>query len=288
MSAITQCPECNTRFKASQSQLEAHQGMVRCGHCQATFNAMQNLYDEQPSPQLSLLTDDEALEENYVAATAIAEESSGETSSPLTLTQQFSVVKTADATAKTGGTAQTKLYWLWLVGAIFFAVVLLAQASYFFRVEIAARLPGIKPTLRSYCAWLKCTIPLPKNADLISIESSDLEASPTQSSLVDLNVILRNRAPYTQAYPNLELTLTDITDQVLARRNFLPAEYLKADEDKKLGEDEKPGEEKKQSEDEKQGLSAGREISIKLHLDTTDLQPTGYRLFLFYPNKKRG
>ena len=272
MSAITQCPACNTRFKASQSQLEAHQGMVRCGHCQATFNAMQNLYDEQPSPQLSLLTDDEELEENNVAATALAEESSGETSSPLTLTQQFSVLKTVDAaskaSAKTEVTAQTKFYWLWLVGAIFLAVVLLAQASYFFRVEIAARLPGIKPTLTSYCAWLKCTIPLPKNADLISIESSDLEASPTQSSIVDLNVILRNRAPYTQAYPNLELTLTDITDQVLARRNFLPEEYLKADVDKK------------------QGLLAAREISIKLHLDTTDLQPTGYRLFLFYPNKK--
>ena len=284
MSAITQCPACNTRFKASQSQLEAHQGMVRCGHCQATFNAMQNLYDEQPSPQLSLLMDAEELENINVAATAIAEESSGQTSSPLTLTQQFAVLKSVNAASKV--TAMTELYWLWLLGAIFLAVVLLAQASYFFRVDIAARLPGLKPALTLYCAWLKCTIPLPKNADLISIESSDLEASPTQSSIVDLNVILRNRAPYTQAYPNLELTLTDITDQVLARRNFLPAEYLKADEDKKLGADEKPGEEKKQSDDEKQGLSAGREISIKLHLDTTDLQPTGYRLFLFYPNIK--
>ena len=36
-------------------------------------------------------------------------------------------------------------------------------------------------------------------------------------------------------------------------------------------------------EDESRGLSPGREISIKLHLDTTDLKPTGYRLFLFYP-----
>ena len=56
-----------------------------------------------------------------------------------------------------------------------------------------------------------------------------------------------------------------LLNQVVARRVFQPAEYLK------------PG------EDEKQGLSATREISIKLHLDTTDLKPTGYRIFLFYP-----
>jgi hypothetical protein len=52
---------------------------------------------------------------------------------------------------------------------------------------------------------------------------------------------------------------------VLARRIFSPADYLKP------------------SEDEKQGLLPNREAGIKLHLDTADLRPTGYRLFLFYP-----
>ncbi len=270
MSAITQCPECDTRFKVSQTQLEAYQGMVRCGHCQATFNAMQHLYDDQPSPQLSLpmgaaiaaqsptvTTPDK----NNVAVTKVG--STAQLSSPLTLTQQFSVLKMADEVPHRP--IKKWFSWLWATGTFLLIMVLLAQAGYFLRVEIAARLPGLKPALTTYCIWLKCSIPLPKKAQLMSIESSDLEASPAQGNIIALDVSLRNRAPYTQAYPNLELTLTDTTDMALARRIFQPAEYLK------------PG------EDENRGLSPGREISIKLHLDTTDLKPTGYRLFLFYP-----
>ena len=164
-----------------------------------------------------------------------------------------------------GQAGESKLRWPWVTGAVLLLILLLAQAGYFFRDELAARLPGLKPVLTSYCKLLKCSILLPQKADLLSIESSDLEADPAHASVIDLNANLRNRAPYTQAYPHIELTLTDLADAALARRIFLPSQYLK------------PGEE------EKQGLAASREISIKLHLDTTDLKPTGYRLFLFYP-----
>jgi len=30
-------------------------------------------------------------------------------------------------------------------------------------------------------------------------------------------------------------------------------------------------------------LAANRELNVKLNLDTTDIKPSGYRLFLFYP-----
>lgn len=277
MSAITQCPECGTRFKASQTQLEAHQGVVRCGHCQATFNAMQHLYDDEPSPQLSLPIETEVPEQKHVEAAPdnneaepvdnevveTIEETPVQLSSHLTLTQPIPALKAADEISDQP--IKKKRRWPWVIGAILLIMVLLAQASYFFRVELAARLPGLKPMFTTYCSWLKCSIPLPEKVDLMSIESSDLEASPAQANIIALNVILRNRAPYAQAYPNLELTLTDATDMALARRIFQPAEYLKPDED------------------ENRGLSPSREISIKLHLDTTDLKPTGYRLFLFYP-----
>ncbi len=197
MNTIIQCPQCATPFRVSQTQLESHQGMVRCGRCQAVFDASQRLQ--------------------------------------------------------------------WVTGAVLLLVLLLAQAGYFFRAELAARLPGLKPVLTSYCKLLKCSILLPQKADLLSIESSDLEADPIHANVIDLNANLLNRAPYTQAYPHIELTLTDAADEALARRIFLPSQYLK------------PG------EGEKQGLAASREISINLHLDTTDLEPTGYRLFLFYP-----
>ena len=86
--------------------------------------------------------------------------------------------------------------------------------------------------------------------------------------VVTLNVILRNRASYAQAYPHLELTLTDTQDQTLARRTFSAAEYLKF------------------REEEINGLAANRESSIKLYLDTNNLKAAGYKLFLFYPNRQ--
>lgn len=109
-----------------------------------------------------------------------------------------------------------------------------------------------------------------EDASEMSIESSDLEADPAQTNVITLNALLRNRAPYTKAYPNLELTLTDAQDKTLARTTFRPVEYLKP------------------NEDEKQGLAANHDLSVKLSIDTTDLKPSGYRLFLFYPKKHDG
>jgi len=155
--------------------------------------------------------------------------------------------------------------WPWIAGSSLLAVLLLAQAAYFFRVELAARLPGLKPALIDYCRLLACDVPLPQHADLMGIESSDLEADPARENRITLNALLRNRAPYAQAFPNLELTLNDLNDKPLARRVFRPADYLHP------------------PENEQTGLLPNHELAIKLRLDVTELRPTGYRLALLYP-----
>jgi predicted Zn finger-like uncharacterized protein len=42
----TQCPECHTIFNASQEQLDAAGGKVRCGQCNHVFNALEHLQEE--------------------------------------------------------------------------------------------------------------------------------------------------------------------------------------------------------------------------------------------------
>ena len=282
MSTSTQCPQCSTRFKVSQEQLDAHQGMVRCGRCQAVFNAVQYLHDDQPSPQLDLLiapdkvrqasaeiaaepapATHEGFDFNHITQARAKEPDQTELAEPVTLAQRIAFVSNLDVPPPKP--VKKTLRWPWFVGCLLLLTVLLAQAAYFFRVELAASLPGTKPALTTYCGLLQCTVPLPQKADLMSIESSDLEADPAQASVITLNALLHNRAAYTQAYPNLELTLTDAQDKALARRTFRPIEYLKS------------------GEDEKQGLAANRELSVKLNLDITSLKASGYRLFLFYP-----
>jgi predicted Zn finger-like uncharacterized protein len=154
--------------------------------------------------------------------------------------------------------------WLWIAGTFIVATLLMAQSAYFFRISLAAHLPAIKPALVEYCHLLGCSVPLPKKAALISIESSSLDADPEHENQITLNALLRNRASYTLALPALALTLNDSQDNPLARRLFLPNEYLPADEN------------------EKTGFPGNHEINIKLPLHTGDLKPVGYRLEFFY------
>ncbi|MFZ1547988.1 MAG: zinc-ribbon and DUF3426 domain-containing protein [Candidatus Nitrotoga sp.] len=261
MSAVTQCPECGTRFKVSQAQLDMYQGMVRCGRCQAIFNATKQLHDNEPSPQLALTLDQEEIQQVPVESPAehLPATHDKYDFSHLAAASKEEALETVPPVIK------KNVHWSWVVVTLLLFIVFLAQATYFYRIELAAHLPGIKFALTSYCKLLNCDIPLPKKIDQLSIESSDLESDPKQPSVIALNAILRNRASYAQTYPNLELTLTNSMDEALARRIFPPTEYLKP------------------NEDEKQGLLPNHEIVIKLHLDTADIKPTGYRLFLYYP-----
>ena len=270
-SSITQCPGCYTRFRVTTEQLTAHNGIVRCGLCSAIFNAPEHLQDDEPSPQLALPIQHT---DNDIPQTESLPKESTPVESELTptvtgsdeLETLFQQIVAAEETSHTHieKPKPKPLRWPWLLGSLLLILFGLAQFAYFFRVDLAAQLPGLKPALLGYCDLLKCTVPLPKKLDLINIESSDLDADPQQPAIVNLSAVLHNRADYVQAYPNIELSLTDIQDKVLARRIFMPSEYLKA------------------GDDEKMGLTSNRELNIKLHLDTADLKPTGYKLLLFY------
>jgi predicted Zn finger-like uncharacterized protein len=300
MNTITQCPECGTCFKVTQDQLAARQGLVRCGCCKAVFNATEHLRDDQPSPQLELEISQEGMQQTPVAATGEpVPETSGESGrdrqgaspvvegepalqpgremsalsplaevAPVTLAQQI-IIAEGSVQPRPVIHPQTpevkKRNRPWIIGSLLLLIVMPMQAVYFLRVEIAAHLPGLKPALVSYCKLFNCNVPLPRKIDLVSIESSDLEADPAHVNVITLHASLRNNASYALAYPDIELSLTDMQDTLLARRTFRPGEYLKPDEK------------------EIQGMVPRRETSVQLRLDTSDLKPTGYRLFLYYP-----
>lgn len=225
--------------------------MVRCGHCMEAFDTRSNFAPDQLDLQLELPILGESITSVY---------SKMEVLQPMTLAEQVAIVRDVDDSE-----LQLKYRaWPWVIAALLLLIVLLAQLAYFFRVDIAARLPELKPALISYCQILKCSVPLPQHTDLISIESSALEADPAKENQITLNALLRNHASYAQAFPNLELTLNDSQDKPLARRMFIPSDYLPP------------------SETEVAGLQGNHELGIKLHLSTAGLKPSGYRLVLLY------
>jgi len=147
------------------------------------------------------------------------------------------------------------------VACVALAVVLAVQAVFFYRSEIAARHPLARQWLNMACAEAGCTVALPQRPQSILIEASDLQvADPANPNRIQLTATLRNHAGHDVGYPALDLVLTNVNDHTLARRIFLPEEYLGAGRDVRVG------------------IAANAEMTVRLALETGSLGAAGFRL----------
>ena len=162
--------------------------------------------------------------------------------------------------------SRSQYHLLWSLFSLLALVALGIQAALHFRTEIAVLLPEARSYMATACDVLGCDLRLPRRAEMMSIESSDLQADPRRPGVIVLNALLRNRAPFSQEFPDLELTLTDRGDQPVIRRVLSPGDYLQ-----------------KKRLTRAQGIAGGAEESVRVYFDTRGIAATGYQLFLFYP-----
>ncbi len=160
---------------------------------------------------------------------------------------------------------RAKPHWAWALGTVILFVLGALQAAYLYRVEIAQAVPDARPLMAQVCDSLGCQVGLPQNFDLLSIESSDLVADPQKPDQIELRATLRNRARYVQAFPHLDLILTNAQDETLVRRVIAPPTYLKAPATQSAG------------------FAPNSEINLKLPFKAQEVKPAGYRLQLIYP-----
>lgn len=297
MSKLTRCPNCSTKFRASDAQLAAYQGKVRCGHCAIVFNALEHLVNEAgesdvplaplPKPPTSLApTPKPPASKPIVAATppplpvalppilplppepAPAPAHPTEEEASLLTDYQIEQARGENFVVKPHENLREMPWWmdvLWGVGCGLLILLALGQGLFYQRFNLVAHYPQLRPALGAFCQALGCQINFPKNIQQVSIESSELQADPARQNVVLLGALLRNRADYVQEFPALELTLTNQADEPVARRIFLPQEYLKT-----LGL-------------LRQGFAPNGEMNVQLRLRITAPAAVGYRLYLFYP-----
>lgn len=150
---------------------------------------------------------------------------------------------------------------------VLLAIIAVAQGAYAFRTQIMVNFPQSRVAYVQVCAWLSCEIGLPRLADQLDISASDLQViNPDVRNQVELTALVRNRARVSVEYPAFELTLTNEGERVVARRVFLPEEYLP--DPGVIGE----------------GLAGSAELAVRLFLDVGSLGAAGYRIYLFYPS----
>ena len=153
---------------------------------------------------------------------------------------------------------------LWL-GSVLLFFTLLGQATYSLRNTLAAYLPQSQPVLQRICVAVGCKLELLTQIDAIAIEATELQQSTVLKDALVLSTLLRNRSSVTQAWPNIELSLNDANEKVIVRRVFTAADYLP------------------QPKDAAKGFAANSEQAVKLVFEVSQLKPSGFRVYLFYP-----
>jgi hypothetical protein len=155
--------------------------------------------------------------------------------------------------------------WPWAIGGLLALIALAVQAVLAFRVELAVVVPEIRPALIGLCDLAGCEVGLPAKVALVGIEASDLHPVGGNAGSLALAATLKNRAPFAQQFPHLELTLTDTADKAIARKVLAPADYLSP---------------KTSLAD---GMPPNADVAVSLGINPGEMAASGYRLYLFYP-----
>lgn len=135
-----------------------------------------------------------------------------------------------------------------------------SQILFFTRTNIATIWPASQPVLIKACQLLHCQIPFPKNIELITLDDTDLIKEESVTDVFKFSGLLTNSAPYAQAYPALELTLTDPNDRAIIRKWIAPTAYAKNIKD---------------------GLKAGEDLPINIKVRTMEAV-AGFRVAPIY------
>lgn len=278
MSLLTRCPGCDTTFRVHATQLSARGGRVRCGKCNLVFDCLTQIVEDEgtspnvgPSPQLALFDPARlAAEAREAAAARTAREAATPAAArpAAPRIRRASVPAPDEAAFLAERRAHSRFVVLWSLLAVLALLALAAQAAIHFRTQLLLLAPQARAHLEIACEMLGCEVHLPRQPELMGIESSELRFDQTRDSVIRVTALLRNRAPFPQEYPALELTLTDERDRPVVRRVLLPADYLGA-----------TGAQKKLTG----GIGPGAEETVNVELELQGLRAAGFRLYLFYP-----
>jgi predicted Zn finger-like uncharacterized protein len=237
MSLITRCPGCATAFRVQPGQLSAQKGRVRCGKCNRIFDGIEALVHPITEPSPPAAKQAEKDDEQAVP--------------------EFMVEPAPPRRA------------LWTTLAALAGLALLVQLLLYYRSELAAAWPAARGALEAACRPLGCEIRLPRQVKLLSIDSYEVRPDPGREGVIVLHAVIRNRAPFPQEYPALQLTLTDEANREVVSRSVMPLDYLAP---------------ARAREAMARGIDAGGEAALTVHFDASRARATGYELVLFYPS----
>ncbi|UXD89309.1 DUF3426 domain-containing protein [Thalassolituus hydrocarboniclasticus] len=118
-----------------------------------------------------------------------------------------------------------KLPWGWLTGIVLMLIAAAAQTLYF-QFDNWARSPQWRPYYAQICGVLDCRLPKIQNIREMTTQHLVVRAHPDLQRALVVDTLLLNKAAYEQPFPDLTLVFRDLNDNIVASRQFTPAQYL--------------------------------------------------------------
>lgn len=251
----TECPYCQTLFRIRADQLRAAQGTVRCGQCQELFDALLTLRETPViagMPEPGRAEGDDTPHPPSGAETTPAEQAGAADEPPATVGSRVATGIFAEQTENAGppredmppevparlrrilAAAEAKPPSPWrafgaAVSLLLFTLFLGVQVVYFRPAETVAAAPVLAPWVQAFCERVECAVTVRRAPDRMVMLNHDVRAHPEVEGALLIKATFANEADFAQPFPDIGLTLSDLTDTVIASRRFAPREYLPPD-----------------------------------------------------------
>ena len=113
-----------------------------------------------------------------------------------------------------------------VVAILSFSAVLFAQLIYFRSSQLVDKVPALQPIVEQFCNAVPCSYSGPRDISQIKLVSRDIRLHPKVDNALLISATFINRAAFKQSYPDITITLSDLSGAMVAQRRFKPAEYL--------------------------------------------------------------
>jgi len=124
--------------------------------------------------------------------------------------------------------------WGAIIAALSLTFLIVVQYIWVDRYRLV-QFTSWQPVLEILCTPLDCDLPLRRDLGQLEIIEREIVRHPYIDGALLINATFVNNADFTQAFPLLKISFSDVSGAAVAARRFQPAEYLAVSRDTDAG-----------------------------------------------------
>lgn len=227
------CPECNTLFQSKESDLIASNSQVQCGHCFHIFQAEEKqesfeLVEEDNTADIDINTFADAIDDIPKAEIIKSEPMmTAPIFEPNVMVDDIVPPELRQQTSSSSALVKT----IWSLGILCLTIAACVQLIYFKRADLT-RNAELRPYLVSFCELAKCEISELKDISRLELSTKNVYSHPNVDNALMITAVIINQASFSQQFPSLQVSFTNLVGDIVMARQFKPSEYLNTSEDK--------------------------------------------------------